>query len=155
MKRTVAAFLVAPLCMAAVFFLLPGFQERVVAPIGVLTAVISALIVAYAVVLVVVLPPFLVLRAFGYTSFWVALAQGAVTATLIWIVSTVVRVFGRDFEAILDALKEFALVHPMRLLLLVSIGAAELTVIWLIARPDLAHSEKLRRAKEATEANVF
>jgi hypothetical protein len=77
------------------------------------------------------------------------------TAILIWTIATIVRVSSRDSDSVLAALERFAWHHPARLLLLVSIGAAEVTVIWLIARPDRSHREELRKAKEAAEAKVF
>jgi hypothetical protein len=148
MKRTIAAFAIAPLGLVAALFLVP-LQD-----ISLAAGLVARVIVAYA-LLVAVLPPYIALRALGYTRFWVAPTQGAVTAMLVWLIGTAIRWRDHDLKAIVLALEHFAQAYPMRLLLIALIGAIEVTAIWLIARPDRAHGEKLRRAKEAADLAAF
>jgi hypothetical protein len=76
MIRTVAAFLIAPLGLAAALVLIPGVQG-LVASVGSLPMVLMAsAIAAYAIVLTAVLPVFIALRLLGYTRFWVAAFVG-------------------------------------------------------------------------------
>ena len=149
MKRTIAAFAIAPLGLSAALLLVPLHD------ISLSAGLVARMIFAYAFVLVAVLPPYIALRALGYTRFWVAPTQGAVTPMLIWLVGTAIRWRDHDFKTIVLALEQHAQAHPMRLLLIALIGAIEVTAIWLIARPDRAHREKLRRAKEAADIAAF
>ena len=153
--RTVAAFLIAPLALAALLLFFPAFHVLDAARGEWRIAIPTVAIISYTVVLVTVMPIFLILGALGYTKFWVAPAQGAATGVLLWLIVTSFKVPGHDLYAIAGTLGRFVMAYPMRLVLIVLTGAAEVTLVWLIARPDGYISKRRRRAKDAADIKAF
>jgi hypothetical protein len=140
MKRSAAAFILAPLCVpltVAPFASLFLFPDPAQTPWVVITTIISA-IFTYLGVFVLGLPAFLFLRSRGWTDLWVAAIAGFLIGIVTWIAFMICLVLflGEGLRGIGQALLDATPAHLTVILLPGSLGTVIGTSLWLIARPD-------------------